>query len=145
MTSTEKALLDLLRIAMGNGINNSLPTGVDWDKVVALAEKQGVLSIAFDALEELPTNLRPSFDALMSWIGHVSFSESIYEKYEQLILHFSRLLLMQGVNAIVMKGYGCSLNCPSPIIALVVISIYLLPIRKESTHNYWWIFQTNSW
>ena len=43
MTSTEKALLDLLRIAMGNGINNSLPTGVDWDKVIALAEKQGIL------------------------------------------------------------------------------------------------------
>ena len=114
MTSTEKALLDLLRIAMGNGINNSLPTGVDWDKVIALAEKQGILSIAFDALEELPTNLRPSFDTLMSWIGHVSFSESIYEKYEQSMLHFSRLLLMQGVNAIVMKGYGYSLNYPSP-------------------------------
>lgn len=70
-----------------------MPTGVDWDKVIALAEKQGILSIAFDALEELPTNLRPSFDTLMSWIGHVSFSESIYEKYEQSMLHFSRLLL----------------------------------------------------
>ena len=44
-------LLNLLRIALGNSVEWKGEGSVDWKKVIGLARKQGVLAIAFDALE----------------------------------------------------------------------------------------------
>ena len=50
-------LLYLLRIALGNSAEWKEEGSVDWKKVIGLARKQGVLAIAFDALEKVPAEL----------------------------------------------------------------------------------------
>ena len=48
-------LLNLLRISLGNSVEWKGEGSVDWKEVIGLARKQGVLAIAFDALEKVPT------------------------------------------------------------------------------------------
>ena len=50
-------LLNLLRIALGNSAERKGEGSVDWKEVIELARKQGVLTIAFDALEKVPAEL----------------------------------------------------------------------------------------
>lgn len=50
-------LLYLLRIALGNSVDWKGEGSVDWKEVIGLARKQGVLAIAFDALEKVPAEL----------------------------------------------------------------------------------------
>lgn len=50
-------LLDLLRIALGNSAELKREGRVDWTEVIWLARKQGVPTIAFDALEKVPAEL----------------------------------------------------------------------------------------
>ena len=64
-------LLDLLRIALGNSAEWKGEGSVDWKEVIGMARKQGVLAIAFDALEKVPTELRPSKNILLEWFGRV--------------------------------------------------------------------------
>ena len=60
-------LLNLLRIALGNSAEWKGEGSVDWKEVIGLARKQGVLAIAFDALEKVPVELRPS--SIFCWSG----------------------------------------------------------------------------
>ena len=50
-------LLNLLRISLGNSAEWKGEGSVDWQEVIGLARKQGVLAIAFDALEKVPAEL----------------------------------------------------------------------------------------
>ena len=50
-------LLNLLRISLGNSAEWKGEGNVDWKEVIELARKQGVLAIAFDALEKVPAEL----------------------------------------------------------------------------------------
>lgn len=50
-------LLNLLQIALGNSANWKGGGNVVWKEVIGLARKQGVLAIAFDALEKVPAEL----------------------------------------------------------------------------------------
>ena len=65
--SSEKTLLKLLRISLGNDESvtqpkNQLPLSVDWRKVIDLSFKQGVAAIAVDGLQriydEIPNQVR---------------------------------------------------------------------------------------
>lgn len=65
------ALLNLLQIALGNSAEWKGEGSVDRKEVIELARKQGVLAIAFDALEKVPAELRPSKNILLEWFGRV--------------------------------------------------------------------------
>ena len=85
-------LLNLLRIALGNSVEWKGEGSVDWKKVIGLARKQGVLAIAFDALEKVPTELRPSKNILLEWFGRVNTMELVYELYVNTIKDLGRLI-----------------------------------------------------
>ena len=74
-------LLNLLQISLGNSANWKVKGSVDWKEVIGLAQKQGVLAIAFDALEKVPAVLRPSKNILLEWFGRVNTMEQVYELY----------------------------------------------------------------
>lgn len=107
-------LLNLLRIALGNSAEWKGEGSVDWKEVIGLARKQGVLAIAFDALEKVPAELRPSKHILLEWCGRVNTMEQVYELYVNTIKDLGRLIGSKGLYMMVMKGYGCSLHYPKP-------------------------------
>ena len=75
--------------------------------VIGLARKQGVLAIAFDALEKVPAGLRPSKYILLEWFARVNTMEQVYELYVNTIKDLGRLIGGNGLYMMVMKGYGC--------------------------------------
>lgn len=87
-------------------------------EVMSLAERQGVLAIAFDGVQYFDKlsnhNCMPDIDSLMEWLGQASYNEVVYEEYEKTVAHLSKLFGDQSLRAIVMKDYGCSLNYPKP-------------------------------
>lgn len=114
LNNASKILLQLLSIALGNSKTCSLPDEINWQEVMTLAERQGVLGVAFDAMDILPSVKRPDMDTLMDWLGQVSYMESVYEEYISAIRSFGDFCELQEVPVLLMKGYGCSLNYPNP-------------------------------
>ena len=76
---------------------------MDWKEVIELARKQGVLAIAFDALEMVPAELRPSKNILLEWFGRVNTMEQVYELYVNTIKDLGRLIDSKGLYMMVIK------------------------------------------
>ena len=96
-------LLNLLRIALGNSVKWKGEGSVDWKEVIELARKQGVLAIAFDALEMVPAEFRPSKNILLEWFGWVNTMEQVYELYVNTIKDLGRLIDSKGLYMMVIK------------------------------------------
>lgn len=97
-------LLNLLRIALGNSVKWKGEGSVDWKEVIELARKQGVLvAIAFDALEMVPVEFRPSKNILLEWFGRVNTMEQVYELYVNTIKDLGRLIGSKGLYMMVIK------------------------------------------
>lgn len=96
-------LLNLLRIALGNSAEWKGEGSVDWKEVIGLARKQGGLAIAFDALEKVPAELRPSKNILLEWFGRVNTMEQVYELYVNTIKDLGRLIGSNGLYMMVIK------------------------------------------
>lgn len=118
MDKKQSVVIQLLRLALGNEQECSLPEDVPWMEVMSLAERQGGLAIAFDGVQYFDKlsnhNCMPDIDSLMEWLGQATYNEAVYEEYEKTVAHLSKLFGDQSLRAIVMKGYGCSLNYPKP-------------------------------
>lgn len=112
--SPDKALLKLLRMAMGNEKDDSLPFDVFWDEILLLAEQQGVLGLTFDAVQKLPKEFLPDASTLMNWFGRVEYMRMKYKSYRSSVYKLSVLFARYGLRMMVMKGYGCSRNYPHP-------------------------------
>ena len=115
MTFVENTLLALVR----SGINNSSDSigklsSKEWSNVIDLAEKQGVLAIAFDGVQHLSKNCQPDIDNLMEWLGQTSYMETQYEEHKRVIEHLSHFYEEQGIKMMILKGYGVSLDYPHP-------------------------------
>ena len=94
--NTSVILLNLLRIALGNSAEWKGEGSVDWKEVIGLARKQGVLAIAFDALEKVPAELRPSKNILLEWFGRVNTMEQVYELFVNTIRIWGDLSAVKG-------------------------------------------------
>jgi hypothetical protein len=63
------SFLHLIRLGIGVSKNISLPEGVDWNTMEALATQQGLLPIMVDGIESLTDEKRPPKELLLQWIG----------------------------------------------------------------------------
>ena len=157
MSPTTEVLFKLLRIALGNEKDFSLPLSVNWKEVIDLSFEQGVAAIAVDGLQRLydavegssssnaslgssgSSSLVSSLSTLDSpeledlkyeWFGEVMNAEQDYEAHRSAISHLVHFYESQGVKMMLLKGYGLSLNYPIPSHRPVGdIDIYLLDER----------------
>lgn len=65
--------------------------------------KVRVLAIAFDALEKVLAELRPSKNILLEWFGRVNTMELVYELYVNTIKDLGRLIDRNGLYMMVIK------------------------------------------
>ena len=117
---TFDALLALIRWGIGHTV--SIPhTVIDLPAIKALAEKQGLLGVVLDGVEqlsvkseELRVNLQEKI-LLAQWIGEVSqLYEQRYEQYLQAISSLAAFYNSHDYKMMVLKGYACSLDWPKP-------------------------------
>ena len=128
MDSNTEVLFKLLRIALGNECDHSLPLSVDWRKVIDQSFEQGVAAIAVDGLQRLYDEIEdqvrndaleqldsPSLEDLKyEWFGEVMNQEQDYERHTALIARLSSMLSTKDIRMLLLKGVGCSLNYPVP-------------------------------
>ena len=118
---------------MGSHSVEGLPADVDWQKVIDLSFDQGVAAIAVDGLGKAtktmvrqahqPTKTAEALDALDSpeledlkyeWFGSVFQAEEECKKYKEDIASLAKAYSEAGIEMMVLKGFGLSLNYPIP-------------------------------
>ena len=73
-----EAFLQLVRIGIGESQDSSMINDVDWTKMQALAEQQGLLAVALDGIDKMPMERRPKKKDILQWIGITLQQESQY-------------------------------------------------------------------
>lgn len=141
--SSANTLFQLLRAALGNeaavGVS---PSDIDWQEVIDLSFEQNVAAIAVDGLQkslelsaeslELSLDSPELEDLKYEWFGEVFSCEEDYKNYQSAIAQFLKLCREQQVDALLLKGYGLSLNYPVPSHRPCGdVDVYLLPGWKR--------------
>ena len=85
-----------------------------WKRLYKMAAEQGVLALVYDALAALPTEAQPPRGLRLQWAVNVSQIEERYAKQERAIANLAAFYAEHGVEMMVLKGYGLSLNYPQP-------------------------------
>lgn len=116
LTRTHRVLLQLVARAINGGYTFSLDdfVGVDWEAVLRLSVRQSVVGVAYDALESLPSELRPERPTLLKWIGYVFQLEGSYERYKLAIFSLADFYAANGYRMMLLKGYGLASCYPVP-------------------------------
>lgn len=111
----EEVFLSLVKLGIGKSVVASFPQEMDWIKIQALANQQGLAAIVLDGTEKLPVEKRPPKAFLLPWIGEVLQSyEQRYELSRRAIAEMAGFYNEHGLKMMVLKGYACSQDWPRP-------------------------------
>lgn len=114
LAKTHDAFLGLVRLGIGHSNNIDYFDGVDWVRLKALADKQGLSAVILDALNVDGSNPIP-VQMKLEWIGEVlQLYELRYRQYEKAISSLSGWYNRHGFKMMVLKGYACSIDWPRP-------------------------------
>lgn len=117
MEKESRLLLALLRIVVRKQTDESIPSDVDWEKLMNIATTQVVPVVILDGLQyyhsihpdyipfaslELPNKSKKR----MQWIGQVMTFERMYAMHERAMTDLARLYASKGIRMMVLKGYG---------------------------------------
>ena len=78
------------------------------------SSNQGVLGVAFGAIEHLPEEDRPHIDFIMDWMRQITYLESINKIHKDVIGEIASFLHKHDIRMLLLKGYGLSLFWPKP-------------------------------
>lgn len=84
----------------------------DWIELMYCAQQEGMLGVAFDAFEQ--SEVRPPIEELMEWFGKTSYMETIYDQHRESLTKLAKFFADHGIKMLLLKGYGLSLNYPTP-------------------------------
>ena len=107
-------LVALVSIAIMDGKKNVPSEKVDWNNIINASKKQGISAIVFDAIEKLPSDVRPSKHLLLQYIGQTAMMERMYAVHKERIASLADFYKRHGIQMLLLKGYGCSLCYPKP-------------------------------
>jgi len=120
------AFLQLVRLGIGTwDVNDSRLSVPDsdsdeWEKLKALADKQGLTAVVMDGLISAHDNGLIDMSAAppmlwLEWLGDVLLGyEKDFQQYEHAIGSLAGFYNQHGFKMMVLKGYACSLDWPKP-------------------------------
>lgn len=113
-----KILTELLRVALGGGAVNeelfAVATEETWTACHRLAVHQGVMALAWDGVQRLPSALQPPRALKINWALAVERYEKRYAHYCRTVHELSGLFRSHGIGMVQLKGVGFSANYPVP-------------------------------
>lgn len=120
-TDLKEAFLALVRLGIGNEATIRLPNHIEWDEVETLAERQGMMGIMFDAVQELKSSKGSSQENLpplttwLLWMGKVMQGyEQQYVLYRKAVADLGAWYHAHGYRMMVLKGLACGVDWPKP-------------------------------
>ena len=117
MSSTSKEpLLALIREYYIHNDHDSNPVIQieNWDEVMEIASKHGVVGLCLESLERLPKESRPAKETLLYLIGITTQLEAQYNLQLKVLRELSDFFHKNGITPILLKGYSLSLNYSVP-------------------------------
>lgn len=113
-----EVFLQLVRIGIGTGIFPSskfqVPGSIDWTKLKAFADAQGLSAVVLDGLDKCNVEMLP-LQLKLKWIGDVLQNyEHRYKSYENAISSLAGFYHQHEFKMMLLKGYACSLDWPKP-------------------------------
>lgn len=120
LSTSQQTILSLLRTAV-TGESVAVSLGVNWQEVMDLAIRQGVLGLAFDGLAKLKESSGNPFEAVegmsfetyLVWLGQVECMEERYRHHRNAVAYLAQFYGNHGIRMLLMKGYGLSLFWPT--------------------------------
>ena len=113
MSILEQQLVQLIRISV-SGTPEPISSKLDWTEMMHYSSSQGVLGVAFGAIEHLSAEDRPHIDFIMDWMRQITYLESINKIHKDIIAELSSFLQKHDIPMLLLKGYGLSLFWPKP-------------------------------
>lgn len=86
----------------------------DWVKCYQLATQQGVMAVAWDGIQSLPTQLQPPIDLKIVWGLTVEQYEKKYERYCRTASELADYYAKHHIAMVQLKGVGLSSCYPIP-------------------------------
>ena len=124
---------DFLRFCIG--ASSEIPKsieGVDWHELYNIAKKQALIGVLFHGIQQLPKELAPDEDLLMTWMGQ---AQRIKQRNVRLFMDSAKVgknFKQVGFRNCVLKGQGNALLYPDPYMRTPGdIDIYLDGGRKR--------------
>lgn len=106
---------ELLKIALGTRDKLSrVPNRKEWMALYQESEKQSILGIMLDGLEQLPDEQRPPKDVLLQWIGFVQVIEQNTIKIINASAEAVEYFRGKGFACNLLKGYAVGRYYPNP-------------------------------
>lgn len=123
MKRSDEMLLALIRAAIGKAdlaqLHESLAslTFEEWESIVDMAFNQGVTAISFDGFilsdsEALDSDEMETIR--YGWFASTLQMEEKYKRYVKTISSYVQSISSAGIDTMLLKGYGLSLNYPIP-------------------------------
>jgi len=142
ITSNERLLLDLIKVALGKGTKCSLPNAINWNALFDLSIKQCVPSVVLDGLNKSLSS-EPCQDNKglvkmdkLKWLSMVLNMERLYTKHESIIAELAAFYRKAGYQMMLLKGYGLSKYWPIPNHRTTGdVDIYLMDMDSEGNDN----------
>lgn len=111
---SSQQLVQLIRIALNHGVNCTKVSSVNWEELLELAMRQGVLGLVYEALQSHPELIEISFDWKLEILGQTRKIEEEYKRHEAFIIEHNAFLKQNGIRMMILKGYGLSKLWPVP-------------------------------
>ena len=133
MKAQQQIFFDFLRFCIGalSEIPESLKDA-DWGVLYAIAKKQALIGVLFHGIQQLPKELAPDGDLLMTWMGQAQRIRQrnvrLFKDSDKVSKNFKQV----GFRNCVLKGQGNALLYPDPYMRTPGdIDIYLDGGRKH--------------
>ena len=116
MNQSQTILLKLVAAAINDStfLNLSRYNHINWEEIMRIATKQGVVAIALDALNAQTNECRPPKTILLKWFGQVCAMENAYRIHEKEIKNLADIYSDNSYMMMLLKGYGLSKCWPTP-------------------------------
>lgn len=133
MKAQQRIFFDFLRFCIGT--TSEIPASMkdaDWKVMYGIAKKQALIGVLFHGIQQLPKELAPDGDLLMTWMG---MAQRIKQQNMRLFIDSAKVCKNfkdAGFRNCILKGQGNALLYPNPYMRTPGdIDIYLNGGRKR--------------
>ena len=114
----DKLFFELIQIALSvRTCLSRQPSAGEWDELYKIAKKQSLVGVCFAAVQKLVDSEKKDYCGMkellyFTWLGMAAKIQQKWEQHEAFIGRLAGFYKKQGIDMMLLKGYGLSLNYP---------------------------------
>lgn len=114
MNDIDNLFFELIQVALGvRPCLSRTPVETEWGELYKIAKKQSLVGVCFAGVQKLLTPKQEPPEMLyLTWMGMAAKIQQKWEQHEVFIGRLAGFYEKQGIDMMLLKGYGLSLNYP---------------------------------